>query len=482
MTTPARFGKKVLFYPLERVDLPDLDAVGVLPIETLSRVAMSLRGDIDATATGDGNLRFTAQNGLLSALNYSAVGPVVTFGPMRLGRAVEAPEGHVAIEYYDPADPNTTAGLDFSDYEGLSPFVWARFAPYAGDEASRRFWVEASTSEDEAIVATRQKPAVVLGLSLLTSPFYPEIPPKGTGWFRIARAKVVPGGGGDVELEPRFMFDRYDPLLEESSSTVAVGKRAKFYAEDRASAKPGLEEITTAVFAALSKITDGRWKFDPETFLLDGAAGDLLGDLKGWRDLFAETNIVGLEQLNGLSNLPDNIIRILAGRTASRSQILGKVLFDGSVDPAFSLTYENTHLQLSATRYTSGPTDHGGDGVWWYVEAAAFTHLHPTPGEWDSRPEDVVTANVWQNVVITNVTVQPRHPVVGVWTADNTWAALADSRIADLSVNMGLPIEVTPVTPLKVKVRFRSTANNFPVLTPEDGWVMTFWGHPVITL
>lgn len=467
MTFP-RIGRKVRFHPLQRVDLPDIDAMGDLPGEAVSSALAGLVGDIEPEATGgSASRRYTAQNGLLSALAYQATGQVVTFGPMRFGWLVDTTPAHATIEDYDPNDPGSTASLNFGLHEGQTPFVWARRLTSDTDTASRRFWDDATTVEVTRAETTRTKVSIQLGLSL---PGNVDNPPKGTGWVRIARALTVPESG-DVVLEPRHAFDRYDAHAE---ADTAIGKRAKYYADGRETFGAGFNDAFSAIFATLSKLRDGRWQFDPDTFKTDGA---MPVDLQGWRDLLDDPDAIGLAQLEDNAGLADNISRFFAGYTAGRDGVLATIVC--RTDVVATGTFENysPFFNIATAAYTNGPTSHGGDGHWWRVDLGSLVAPYPPsyPGE---SVDDPLQPNIFGNCLVTGISVAPLHYYVNAWDDEETWASDARAVVPEVVPSMQLPSGAG--AGFKVKVRFRSNETNHPVKRPVWGWTMLIWGRPII--
>lgn len=460
MTFP-RIGRKVRFHDLQRVDRPDIDAMSDLAAETTSDALAGIIGDIEPDATGgSAPRRYTAQNGLASPLDYSAAGKIVTFGVMRVGWLVEeTPAPYATLATYDPADPGATPSLDFSGYDGLTPFVWARRVVADTETAPRRFWNEAGSNEETRAETTRTRASVQLGISLPTAP---DDPPKGTGWARIARALTVPVSG-DVELEPRHLFDRYDATFE---GDTAVGQRAKYYAENRTSPGVGLNDAMTAIFATLSKIRDGRWVFDPETFKIDAS---MPVDLQGWRDLLDDPTAVGLAQLEDAAALRADVWAAIRGNLATQPQVLA--------------TYNAYKLGES------------GEG---FVKNDPYCGLQvTTEGVSGARTWNFEIASVIRQIYDNQITVA-NHRIYGVRAVPfhtGNWVANNRGRVADIQVYRDAAYTVIADLPsiidggfgtnaLYAKVRFRKVTIDDDTLAgaieePDYGFYFEVIGTPI---
>lgn len=291
VVTPT--GGKVLWHSLERVDIDDLDATELLPLQA---VADSNAGLVGA--------RETSQHGLLSALEYDGSVPTeVTLGAFKFVtltqvNGAEAKEpGVAAVATYERVSANgityNTPSLDFTGYTGTFPYVWAQRSQVEADELSRVFWDDEGEDEYTDPVNTRIIDVVTLALS--PTPGTPETPPDGDGWVKIARASSV---ASSVVLEPRYVFDRPDGFFEVIKGTTndytEVAKGVKFYPEVRESRGPGMLEVVTAAFATLAKIMDGRWQVSESDFTL--VEGSMADGLRAWWENLEDETFRGLLQ------------------------------------------------------------------------------------------------------------------------------------------------------------------------------------------
>jgi len=302
--TVTKTGGKVLWHELERADLGDIDAIGDLAAKAVADSTSVIVGADSNTST------FTVNNqgrfGLCSRLVYDGTTPgAVTFEPFKFMTVTRTAnnEGHsigyVSVCEYERVSlvgqARSTPSLNFGAHVGRRPYVWARRRqdPLGETPANRRFWDELTTAEVTDSVNTRIADYVELALSPVGADTTP--PTSSSDWVVIARAQEV--SGFSVFLEPRFFLDLPDETFESSDTNLADGRALKFYAEDRGGT-PSIPEAFTALFAALSKVRDGRWPISGGTFRLSDDLDPLLAtEYTGWNSDLSDTTFQGLVQI-----------------------------------------------------------------------------------------------------------------------------------------------------------------------------------------
>lgn len=324
-------------HPLERVDELDFDAMQLLPLEAVADLGGGIRGESTETY----------QHGLLSRLSYNGTDPAaVSISPfkacyLRPGNGPYDP-GMLTTFVYERVTTRgqalcTPATLDFTGRSGTYPYVWARRDQLDYDSANRRFFDDVAEEEFTDTTKTRTRDTVVIGLS---NPADVELPPDAsTDWVKIARVTSV---GSSVTMKPRYAMDRYDVVLESfvptGGDTVIGG--AKFYSELRDSDGPGLAEITTAAFAALAKVHDGRWAVNPATFRLNSAPS--VGQW-GWRTYLADTAFRGLKQHSDEIDDIDARLTPIESVAGAPAVYVGRVKYNGGTS-----AYEMTDIYKSS--------------------------------------------------------------------------------------------------------------------------------------
>jgi hypothetical protein len=307
VVTPT--GNKVVWGSLERVDYEDMVAMADLPLRAVAAQSGALVGNL-GDHSSDGGFATpgtTRRNGLMSKLTYDTSDwTQVTFSPFTAGFALESSAGEddegavnwLATFVYDLSTAfggsGSTPSLDFSGHAGQTPYVWARRVQLPADAGNRREWDDENDQEILSSMNTRTRERVDLGLSNYGAPEEPPDADPDNSWVKIARASSVAVDA--VVLEPRYLLDKYDAVMEASAANVLYGKGAKFYAVNRSTSDgPGLAEVVTATFATLAKIFDGRWEIDPETFTITGG---LVSDLVAWYANLSNGAFRGLSQLD----------------------------------------------------------------------------------------------------------------------------------------------------------------------------------------
>lgn len=471
--TPA--GNKVIWNEFERVELDDMVAAGDLPLRALAQSLGILRGK-----AGDHGAPFdsTGQNGLMSRLIYDGSDSTnVTFSTFQVGFCDESngpdDEGRTqwfALFSYDLTTSfqvgRSTASLDFTGYDGLQPFVWAHRYVAEADYEPRREWDEVSELEEGVNLNTRSREYVRLGLSDISDP---HKPPSAKGdWVKIARAISV-SVPGSVVLAPRYGLSKYDAVYEASATSLANGVAAKYWDSDRNTDGPGLADAITTIFAVLSKLRDGRWQFNPDTYNLADAS---VAGLRGWAHQVDDPTAVGLTQLEELQNLPDNVTRILRGRD-TRGGYLGRVTC--SAGGAF--TYDNKYIQIVASGPFNTDGTAGTSGAWYLVEVNMGL-IFLSPSEFTlGEVGDPILPYTYDTVRIQSVVVTPFHDS-NAWAVEDKWADAAVGRVIDIAPQHLPPYTIGPGGEYKVKVRFRRPSTGLAI-APDNGWCMTFFGEIV---
>jgi|GEM_PF-4585872 len=470
-------GNKVVWGEFERVELEDMVAAADLPLRAIAQSLGILRGKAGPHGAPYDS---TGQNGLMSRLEYDGADSTnVTFSAFAMGFCDEGigpnAEGRTqwfALCNYDLTTASqvgrSTASLDFTGYNGLMPYVWAHRRQIEADDAARREWDEVDEAEVAVLLKTRTREYVQLGLSDVADP---HKPPSAKGkWVKIARAisVTVPG---EVVLAPRFALSKYDSVYEASAGSLANGVEAKYWNADRADDGPGLADAFTAIFAMLSKLRDGRWQFNADTFNLADAS---VAGLKGWATQASDPLAIGIEQLTPLQNLPDNIDRLLRSRD-NKAMYLGRV--ECSAGGAF--TYDNQHVQIVATGPYNAAGGLGTTDPWYLVELGVEITIMPATWTADfAEAEDTVVGYTYDRVRIQGYTVTPYHDSLA-WNVDAAWAEAGQvGRVVDSAPEVPPPFLVSGSGKFRVKVRFRRPSTGLAI-APDKGWSMMFFGEIV---
>lgn len=468
-------GNRVVWSSFERVELEDMIDAGDLPLRAAAQALGVLRG----TAGNHGApYSSTGQNGLMSRLVYDGSDATdVTFSYFSLGFCIEGdgPDNEGKIQWfslcnYDLTAPfqvgRSTPSLDFTGYAGLLPYVWARRVQIEADPETRREWDEVGEVEDPVLLNTRTREYVVLGLSNATNMHQP--PTADPGWVKIARATSVSVPGA-VVLAPRYGLSKYDSVYEATATTIANGLAAKYWNADRATDGPGLADAFTVIFAALSKLRDGRWQFNADTFNLADAN---VADLKGWAEGVADPAAIGIEQLKTLSVLAGNggnLDRLWQARDK-----LGGYLGSINCSSAGVFTYDNAVADMVAT----GPfTDGGTVGPWYLITIFAPLRFMPPSSLYSQLGSDAVTPYTYDRFKVYSYTFTPFHDAL-VWAAESTWAEASPEsagRTVDSRPHAPLPFVCVGTTTLRIKVRFRKGTDGDAEI-PSGGWCFTLFG------
>lgn len=301
----ADTGERVKWSNLQRVELPDMDAVSTMQQSNLARLEGALLDNY--------NVNSVPRGGLLSRLNYNGTNPAaVTFGAMTIAYVPDGPTaddaGQGQVFKYDRTlawqITYSTASLNFSGVGGNKPFVWARRIEVDADDATRRFWDELTELEYTTMAATRVREVVELALSPSGSD---NSPPSVGTWVRIARLESV---GSEVVLSPRHDFDGHDAVYETDATTRANGSGVRFYPgepEVDVSRHPTLPELARYMIATLCKIHDGRRLFNPNGRLANAS----VANLRSWRHGWLDDTFRGLKQLQDESDALDDRVTLL---------------------------------------------------------------------------------------------------------------------------------------------------------------------------
>lgn len=170
-------GHRVKWSEDERADLPDMDALQLLPYEALEYILGAL--------LGPGSGAFTLPDFDASDPSGVVVGPCVLVGvsgdPANKWRL---PRARIAV--HDPTQPwQTASGIDLSVYAPslALPYLWFRCPEKESDEATRMVYDEISQAEQPETPTTRWRRYVLFGVSTSRT-----TPPSGDeGWFPFAK-------------------------------------------------------------------------------------------------------------------------------------------------------------------------------------------------------------------------------------------------------------------------------------------------------
>lgn len=211
--------RKVVYHPLERLDLIDVEGQQDLAHEAVFDVASALVGHTSA-----GVARAWSSSTVNNTSNVIAFGDFTMIGrrvdeqgssanyPAYMAKYINAVGGHgtcsfsaskALVQAYYNANGTLPPVPTDTDYNSTThgayyPYIYARPVVSDSDNASRRFWDAGAESETTSTVATRT--ATTFEFTVVSLLSVPTPPTSGFAWTRIGGIKSWTVDGGVVSL------------------------------------------------------------------------------------------------------------------------------------------------------------------------------------------------------------------------------------------------------------------------------------------